>query len=176
MNTQTSLTLTTSPQDSLHALERAVSGRFNWRILVGGKTDAPKFVIEKQVRYGFLRGLPLTAKHKITGSFQPNGNGATQLEYVVSGDGGPAIMNAVVWVITLLVVTVSLAMIVFNPRMVNQWIGILLMMVMVVTIGAYVVFAYRNYQGHLRELSAFMEAFSQQLSQWSIVSHNAEKD
>lgn len=163
MQKEVTITLVTSPQDSLHALERAVSGRFNWRILIGGKTDAPRFVIEKQVRYAFLRGLPLHARHKIMGSFEPNGSGETQLEYAVLGDGGPAIMNAVVWIIALLVVTVALAMIVFNPRMVNQWIGVLLMLVMVVMIGAYVAFAYRNYQGHLRELDAFMQDFAQQM-------------
>lgn len=163
MTELSTLTLVTSPQESLHALQRAVAQRFNWRIMTGGKEDHLRFIIEKRVRYDFIRGVPTYALYQIMGSFQKTTSGDTALHYAVSGNSSIPFFYASLHISILLVVTFLVGSIVFSPPTAGNWIGILLFGVLLVTILAYGLFAYHNYyQGPLRELNRFMEEFAQQ--------------
>ncbi|MBC7813801.1 MAG: hypothetical protein H7175_21770 [Burkholderiales bacterium] len=163
MKQQSTLKMVTPPQESLRALEKAVAQRFDWRILAGGDDDHTRFVIEKKVRYYIARGLPMIALYQIIGSFQKIKSGETTLYYVVSGSPGVPFFHAAVHVSVLLIMTVLLSSFVFSPAIAGNWIGILLLGIMLVTIAAYGFYAYRNYQGHLQELNHFMEEFIQRI-------------
>lgn len=121
-------------------------------------------MIEKQIRYQLLRGWPLTATYQIIGGFQTNKNGETILSYAVSGQPGVPFFHMAFNVSWLLLITFLLASLVFSPTIGDNWIGVLLMLVLLATIVLYVWFSYRNYQGHLKELNQFMEAFAQRLA------------
>lgn len=169
MKHQSTVTLTTLPHESLRALESAVAQRSNWRILTGDSKHKDegeskfRFVIEKQVRYDLIRGWPMVATYRIMGRFQPDQRGETTLRYTVSGEGGVPLFHAAVLIGAMLAITPLLGMAVFNPTTVNRWIGILLIGVLLASIAGYGWFAYRSYQGHLRELSRFMEDFAQRM-------------
>jgi hypothetical protein len=154
-------TLLTTPESGIRALKQAAAGRPHWRIRTGGAGDAARFVIEKQVRYQLVRGWPMTATYTIMGSFQQTVNGETTLRYAVSGQPWIPAFQATFFITLLAIFTLFLGGLVFSPMMVNQWIGVLLLGVMVVIILAYGWFAYRSYQGHLKELRDFMETFAQ---------------
>jgi len=164
MKKQSTLTLTTLPQESLHALERAVAQRFHWRITTGGADDQPRFLIEKQVRYDLARRWQMVALYQIIGSFQKTKRGETILHYVVSGQGGVPLFHAALHVSVLLIMTLLIGSIVFSLGIAGNWIGILLLGVLLVSIVVYGLFAYRNYQGHLQELNRFMEEFAERMA------------
>ena len=60
---QSTRILSAQPQESLHILESTVAQHFNWRILTGGSVDQARFMIEKQVRFDLVRGLPMVATY-----------------------------------------------------------------------------------------------------------------
>jgi hypothetical protein len=161
MKNQSTLTLSALPQDSLRALQRAVAQRFDWRMMTGRQDDQPRFVIEKRVRYDFFRGLPTYALYHISGSFQQTQSGQTVLQYVVSGQSTVPLFQAALNIGILLVMTVLLGSVVFSPSLGGNWIGILLLGVLMMTMLGYGWYAYRSYQGNLRELNRFMEEFAQ---------------
>src|SRR5688500_12015501 len=99
MKRQSTLTLSTLPQESLRALQSAVAQRFNWRILTGGQDEQPRFVIEKRVRYDLVRGWPMYSLFQIIGSFQKANSGETKLQYVVSGQVAVPLFHAALFVI-----------------------------------------------------------------------------
>lgn len=137
--------------------------RFNWRILTGDKNDHTRFGIEKQVLYQLIRGWPLAATYQIIGGFQADKNGETVLSYAVSGQPGVPFFYATFNVSWLLLITFLLASFVFSPTIGGNWIGILLLFVLLTTIVLYVWYSYRSYQGHLKELNRFMQEFAQRL-------------
>jgi hypothetical protein len=159
------LALTTPPQESLHALERAVAQRFNWRILTGGKVDQPRFVIEKQVSYNFVRGWSTYALYQVVGSFQKTDSGETTLHYVVTGQSAVPIFHAVFNACLLLVIGILPGSFIASPTTAGKLIGILLFGILLFAIIAYGRYAYHSYQGHLVELNRFMAEFAQQRGQ-----------
>jgi hypothetical protein len=164
MEQETTVTLHTLPQESMDALKSAVAGHFQWRILTGGTDDQPRFVIEKQVRYNLARGLRMTALYQIAGQFQKTKSGDTAMQYTVSGQSGIPIFQAAVTILIVLAFAIFLGLSVFSPGMGNNGIGILLVGFLLLIAVVYGWFAYRNYQGHLRECSRFMEDFAEQIS------------
>ncbi len=105
MKTQSTLPLTTPPDESLRLLQRAVAQRSNWRILTGGANHQPRFVIEKRVRYDLVRGLPMVALYQVMGGFQKSTSGETTLRYTVSGDASIPFMHAASLIAVWLVLT-----------------------------------------------------------------------
>jgi hypothetical protein len=150
-----------SPQQSLQTLKSAVAQRFNWRILTGDKNDYTRFVIEKQVHYQLIRGWRLTATYQIIGGFQANQNGETVLSYAVSGQPGVPFFHTAFNVSWLLFITFLLASFVFSPTIDANWVGVLLLFVLLATIVLYGWYSHRSYQGHLNELNRFMQEFAQ---------------
>lgn len=149
--------------DSLSTLEKAVAQRSNWRILTKGTANEQRFVIEKQVRYNFVRGFSMYATHRITGNFQQTLGRETRLHYEISGQSGIAILHAAFYIGILLIFTVLLGSVVFHPQMVNQWVGVLLLVILIIVTIAYGLYAYRSYQAQIKELQQFMEEFTQSL-------------
>jgi hypothetical protein len=163
MTQQATLILTTQPQESLSALKSAVAQRFNWRILTGGGDDQPRFVIEKYVLYRLVRGWPMHGLYQVIGSFQSNPNGDTTLRYVVSPQPWIPLLSAAIFITPFVVITVYLGTTTSTPNIGGKPLGPLLVGIMLAIIGGYCWYAYRSYQGHLRELSRFMEEFAQRM-------------
>lgn len=160
---QKQVTLTAAPQDSLRALERAVGGKFDWRIQTGGDSERPRFVIEKKVPYELARGLKIEALYQIIGGLEGSPDGKTLLKYAVSAQSWvPFIYSASVMAV-LGVFTFLLTSMVSGLGMTGNPIGVLLVVVMLATMIGYGWLAYRSYQGHLRELHQFMTEFAQRL-------------
>ena len=160
---QSTITLTALPQESLRPLEKSVARQSGWRILTAGEDDQPRFVIEKPVGYTISRGWRMHSTYRITGSLQKTKSGDTALQYAVSGQAGVPIFQAALTIGVLLVMTILLGALAFSPGIRGNWVGIALLGVMIVTILLYGLFAYRNYQGHLKELNRFMEEFAEKI-------------
>jgi len=129
--------------------------------MVGGKNEHPNFVIEKRVRYDLIRGWPMYTVYQIIGGFHKDQSGKTTLQYGVSGQGAVPLFHAAIIIIALLAITLLLGSFVFSPATNANWIAVLLMGVLLLSAVGYGVFAYRSYQGHLKELDHFMQQFAQ---------------
>jgi len=164
MTNPSTLTLTTPPDESLRALERAVAARFHWRILTGGAHDRPRFIIEKQVRYNLLRGWDVYGLYRVTGRFEQTTDGETALIYTVSGQRATPLLQAGLFLGGFLVITLLLASLVLSPELAGNRIGLALLGVMVASMVVYAVVAVRGYRGHLAELTRFMEAYAQRVN------------
>lgn len=163
MNALTIPTATT-PEAQMDALAGAVGQRFDWRLLTGGADDAPRFVIEKRVRYEFVRGWSSHAVYRISGQFEPTANGAATLHYRVSGSLGVPMLHAALHVGVLLVFALLLAGVVRSPGIDGNPIGTMMVAGLMVLAVAYAVYAYRRYQAHLDELHRFMRAFASHIA------------
>lgn len=129
--------------------------------MVGGKNEHPNFVIEKRVRYDLIRGWPMYTVYQIIGGFHKDQNGTTTLQYGVSGQGAVPLFHAAIIIIVLLAITLFLGSFVFSTASSGSPIAVLLMGILVLSTVLYGVFAYRSYQGHLKELNRFMQEFAQ---------------
>lgn len=160
MTTET-LTLNAAPQDALRMLEKTVQTRLNWRIMTGGTHDQPRFVIEKPVRYNVLRGLNVIALFQVAGNLQPNQQGGTTLYYIVSGQSGIPLLLAGINLALLLGLAGVVGALAFSPTMGNTLVGVLPVGFILLAAALYGVFAYRSYQGHVRELHHLMRDVAQ---------------
>lgn len=151
--------LPTLPQESLEILERMVAGRFDWRIFAQQKSEQPRFLIEKQVRYFLLRGWSLDGLFQITGRFHKTKSGATELRYDISGQINAPLIQAGTHISLLLLVLVPLSMIAFGPNIPRGWLNYALPGVLLASIAIYAWLSYRSYQGHLRDMHRFIEMF-----------------
>jgi hypothetical protein len=163
MQTSSTAILSTTPEEGVRVLKQAVTERTHWRIRTGRGEDAARFVIEKPVRYSLGRGWPITATYTIVGGFRQTANGQTTLQYFVSGQPWIPFFHSALFISALVVFTLLLGGLVFSPMMVNRWIGVLLLGVIIAVIVGYGWFAYRSYQGHLKELARFMDEFAQRM-------------
>jgi hypothetical protein len=158
---QNQVTLTTAPQESLRALERAVAGKFEWRIQAGGEADRPRFVVEKKVPYELMRGAQIHALYQIIGGFEGSSDGKTLLRYAVSAQSWVPFFYSAVVMMVLGLFTGLLASLVSGLGMTGNPIGFLLVAVMLMTMIGYGWLAYQSYRGHVRELQQFMAEFAQ---------------
>jgi Flp pilus assembly protein TadB len=85
------------------------------------------------------------------------------LHYAVSGQPGVPFFYTAFNVSWLLLITFLLGSFIFSPTIGGNWIGVLLLFVLLATLMLYVWYSYRSYQGHLKELSRFMQEFAQRL-------------
>jgi hypothetical protein len=160
MNNPSTLPLAAFPQESLRALQNAVGEHFQWRMQTGGTLDEPRFVIEKRVRYDLIRGLPMFAVYRAVGHLEKAKTGETLLHFAVSGQPGVPLLHAALFVGVLSLMTFALAALVSSPGMAGNPLGPLLVAALALLTVAYGVLAWRSYHRHLRELTAFMEAFA----------------
>lgn len=150
-----------SPQDCLRALQKSVGARFDWRIMTGGKTDAPRFVIEKRVKYSVARRMAIHSTFRVVGNFAPTDNSETQLTYAVSGQPGVALLTGGITVTILPIFAFAIANLVLDPSMRGGLpLGLLLVAILLAGAAGYVYLSRRGYMAHLRELQTFMEAFA----------------
>lgn len=156
-------TLTAPLDASLRALQDAVAARFNWRIITRGEREQPRFVVEKQVRHDLIRGWTLHAIYQINGGFREAGGISTELYYTVSNQDSVPLIQAGFHVLVLVVMTLFLNRLVTSPPLAGNWIGGLLVAALVGVTTAYIWFAYRRHQAHLRELSDFMARFARRM-------------
>jgi cytochrome bd-type quinol oxidase subunit 1 len=155
-------TLDTTPQEGLRALQNEVAQRFDWRLLANTQDEQPRFVIEKRVNYPFVRGVNIYGLYQVIGDFDKAKSGDTTLRYTVSGQPGVPLVYAFMIMSMLLVFTLLITATVFSPPLRGNPIGVLLVFFMVGMLLVYGWYAYRRYQGHVRELHRFMEKFCEE--------------
>jgi len=157
---QSIVTLKGQPQDNLYALEKAVAKHSGLHLSTGEKDTEPRFVVEKTVQYHMMRGFEMEARYQIAGHFQKANRGGTILSYTIFVDGDAPAFQVALHLFLLFGLSFIVVILTLAPHI--AVLDVLAIAVMLSLIVAYIVKAYRGYQGHLRELNLFIKEFVQQ--------------